>query len=898
MLPSKAMASNLSDRYNPQEVESRIYQSWEEWGAFKAQDLSTKPPFSIILPPPNVTGFLHLGHALDHTIQDLLVRWKRMNGFNTLWLPGTDHAGIATQSVVEKELKKEGLTRHQLGRNAFVEKVWEWKNQYGNRIYSQMKKLGDSCDWDRATFTLDEGVSRAVRKVFATLYKKGWIYKGTRLVNWSTPLESAISDLEVEYKQIKGTLYHIHYPLENKSGFLVVATTRPETMLGDTAVCVNPEDARYQHLIGKNVILPLLNKSIPIIADTYVDKTFGSGVVKMTPAHDFNDYKIGKTHNLQFINILEKNGLLNENAGPYKGLKVQEARKRVLEDLKKENLIVKEEPYVHSVGHCSRTGAVVEPYLSEQWFLKMDKLAIPARRVAESGTLVFEPESWTKVYLHWMNIIEDWCISRQLWWGHQIPAWYCKNCDHITVSESDVTACENCQSADIHQDEDVLDTWFSSALWPFSTMGWPDDTETQKTFYPTSYLVTGHDIIFFWVARMIMMGLEFKGDIPFRKVYIHGLVRDSQGRKMSKSLGNSVDPVEMIDKHGADALRFSFLAHLYSGKDFKFSEQRLEGYRNFMNKIWNAARFVLSNLEDFKAPAEGVKALPSKSDLTVFDQWILYSLGEVERKVEESLGNDRFSDAAQALYHFVWHQFCDWYIEFTKPILQGDKNKEREATQLVLVQVLNRIVRLLHPFTPFITEEIYQKLPIKGKACVTDQYPTAENDQPLISMGSESAALEVELVKEVITAVRNIRGENRISPAVALDIRLDIADDRTQKILSENRGPIVSMARLGKLDIGTEGDMSKCAVEPVSVKDLQVKVVIPLEGLVDFAEEVKRIQKAIEKLNKDVTMLTNKLSNEKFVQNADEDVIAADRSTLESSKRKLAQLQEALIRFQ
>ena len=892
------MSTTLSDRYNPQEVETRTYKWWEDMGFFKAQDLSTKPPYAIILPPPNVTGSLHVGHALDHTIQDLLIRWKRMSGFNALWLPGTDHAGIATQSVVEKELKKEGVTRHSLGRNAFVEKVWEWKHQYGNRIYGQMKKLGDSCDWDRAVFTLDEGVSKSVRKVFVQLYKKGWIYKGQRLVNWSTPLESAISDLEVEFQQVKGTLYHINYPLEDGSGFLTVATTRPETMLGDTAVCVNPDDERYQSIIGKKVILPLLNKPIKIIADTYVDPKFGSGVVKMTPAHDFNDYKIGKTHKLDFINILEKNGILNENAGPYKGLKVQEARKRVIEDLKKQNLIVKEEPYVHSVGHCSRTGAVVEPFLSEQWFMKMDKLAIPAKRVVESGTLRFEPESWTKVYLHWMNIIEDWCISRQLWWGHQIPAYVCDSCQHVNVSETTPVACEKCSSTSLKQDEDVLDTWFSSALWPFSTLGWPENTEALKTFYPTTYLITGHDIIFFWVARMIMMGLEFKGDIPFRTVYIHGLVRDSQGRKMSKSLGNSVDPVELIDKHGADALRFSFLAHLYGGKDFKFSEQRLEGYRNFMNKIWNAARFVLSNLQDFKAPAEGVKALPKKALLSTYDQWIIYTLGEVEKKVEAALESDRFSDAAQALYHFVWNQYCDWYIEFTKPILQGAKTEERETTQLVLAQVLNRIVRLLHPFTPFITEEIYQKLPIKGQACIVDEYPTDRKDKDFLAFGSESAATEVEVVKEVIAGIRNIRGENRISPAQTLAVRLDIQDDRAQKILSANKNSIVTLGKLSQLDIGTDGPMTKCAVALINIKDVSVKVVIPLEGLVDFNEEIKRIQKAIEKLNKDISTLHAKLSNEKFVKNADEDVVAADRELLDNSRKQLVQLQDSLVRFQ
>lgn len=892
------MSNQLSDRYNPADVESRTYQWWENSGYFKAQDQSTKPPFSIILPPPNVTGFLHMGHGLDHTIQDILIRWKRMSGFNTMWLPGTDHAGIATQSVVERELKKEDITRHELGREKFVEKVWEWKHQYGNRIYSQMRRLGDSCDWDRAAFTLDEGVSKAVRKVFVSLHKKGLIYRGQRLVNWSGPLETAISDLEVEHKQIKGSLYHINYPLEDGSGFLTVATTRPETMLGDTAVCVHPEDERYRHLIGKNVVIPLINRKIKIIADTYVDKEFGSGVVKITPAHDFNDYKIGKTHHLEFINILTKKAELNENAGPYKGLKVQEARKRILEDLKEQNLLVKEEAHVHSVGHCSRSGAVVEPFLSEQWFVKMEQLAVPARRVVENGTIRFEPESWTKVYLHWLNNIEDWCISRQLWWGHRIPVWYCTDCHHHTVSEKDATACEKCGSTKITQDDDVLDTWFSSALWPFSTMGWPNETETLKTFYPTNYLITAHDIIFFWVARMIMMGLEFQRDVPFRTVYIHGLVRDSQGRKMSKSLGNSVDPVEMIEKYGADALRFTFAAHLYSGKDFKFSEQRLEGYRNFMNKIWNAARFALSNLSDFQAPAEGVKALPDKSQISVFDQWIITKLAEVTKEVEEAMETERFSDAANALYHFIWNQFCDWYIEFTKPIMNGTNADEKKATQLVIAQVLNRITRLLHPFAPFISEEIYQKLPIKGAACIVDQFPNLRNDREFLGLGVQQAALEIDIVKEVITAIRNIRGENRISPANKINVRLGVMNDQVQKILGNNRTAIITMGRVENLEIGTEGDLMKCAVAPVIVKDASVKVIIPLEGLVDFDEEVKRINKLIEKLQKDITMLTGKLSNEKFIANADEDVIAADKVLLTQAKVQIESLRDALTRFQ
>jgi valyl-tRNA synthetase len=892
----------LADRYSPQEVESKVYQWWEESGFFKSQDQSTKPPFSIILPPPNVTGFLHLGHALDHTIQDLLIRWKRMSGFNTMWLPGTDHAGIATQSVVEKELKKKNITRHQLGREKFVDEVWKWKHEYGDRIYRQMRRLGDSCDWERATFTLDEGVSNAVRKVFVTLYKKNAIYKGQRLVNWSGPLETAISDLEVEYQQIKGAMYHINYPVDGTEQYLTVATTRPETMLGDTAVCVHPEDERYKHLIGKTVTIPLINRKIKIIADTYVDRAFGSGVVKITPAHDFNDYKIGKTHKLEFINILTKKCELNENAGPYKGLKVAEARKKVIEDLKALNLLVKEEPHVHSVGHCSRSGAVVEPYLSEQWFMKMADLAVPAKRVVESGTLRFEPESWTKVYLHWMNIIEDWCISRQLWWGHRIPAWHCTDCGKHTVSEETPNECSHCKSKNIQQEDDVLDTWFSSALWAFSTMGWPaEDTksvETQKTFYPTNYLVTGHDIIFFWVARMIMMGLEFKKDVPFRTVYIHGLVRDSQGRKMSKSLGNSVDPIDMIDKYGADALRFSFLAHLFSGKDFKFSEQRVEGYRNFMNKVWNASRFVLSNLNDFKAPPEGASALPNRAHLSVFDQWIIAKLAEVEKAVQEALETERFSDAATALYQFIWNQFCDWYIEFTKPIMTGGNADEKYATQMVMAQVLNRIVRLLHPFCPFITEEIYGILPIKNEACIVDRYPTPDNDGAFLALANSQAEIEIDIVKEVITAIRNIRGENRISPAVKLNIRFGVNQAEVQKILSHNRSAISTLARLEHIDIGEDGNLMKCAVAPVAVGDNRVKVIIPLEGLVDFNEEIKRIQKTIEKLEKDVHMLSNKLSNEKFIQNADEDVVAADRLLLMQSKEQVVSLKEALTRFQ
>ena len=897
---SQKITSALPDRYSAIDTEQRIYKWWESRGYFKAQDQSTKPPYSVILPPPNVTGKLHMGHALDHTIQDVLIRWRRMSGFNAMWLPGTDHAGIATQSVVEKELKKTGAPgRHELGREKFIEKIWDWKKQYGENIYSQMRRLGDSCDWDRATFTLDEGVSKAVRKVFVDLYKRGLIYRGTRLVNWSGPLETAISDLEVEYKETKSTLYYIDYAVEGKpEQGLTIATTRPETLLGDTAVCVHPGDERYTKLVGKNLILPLTGRKIPVIADDYVDPEFGSGVVKITPAHDFNDYAIGIRHKLPMINILNKNGTLNQEAGKYNGLKIQEARKRIIEDLKSEGRLNREEPYKNSIGYCSRSGAVVEPFLSEQWFVRMKQLSTPARHVVESGTIRFEPEQWTKTYLHWMNIIEDWCISRQLWWGHRIPAWTCADCGHVTVSETDVTACEKCGKPAVQQDEDVLDTWFSSALWPFSTMGWPNNTEALKTFYPTNVLVTGFDIIFFWVARMIIMGLEFQKDVPFRKVFIHGLIRDSEGKKMSKSTGNALDPVELIDQNGADALRFTLMAQISGGRDLKFSESRLEGYRNFMNKIWNASRFALGALHDFKVPAAGVRAIPNKSDLSVPDQWIIHATGLVEKAVDEALEQDRFSDAANALYHFVWNEFCDWYLELVKPVIYGEPSTERVATQLVLAQTLNRIMRLLHPFTPFITEEIFQKLPIRAEALILDEYPNIRNDREWLNFGSTDAAFEMKIVQEVISAIRNIRGENQIKPGVQIKVRLAPGDDRVQKILGENKAAIMRLARLETCEINAEGSLQKCALAPVRLPDAAVDVVIPLEGLIDLEEEVKRIKKNIEKIQKDVSILNSKLSNESFVKNAPEDLVVQDRTLLESLQARMDRLQDSLTRLQ
>jgi len=893
------MSLELPDRYNPQETEGRIYKWWEEKGYFKAEDTSTRVPFAVILPPPNVTGSLHLGHALNHTVQDVLVRWKRMSGFNVLWMPGSDHAGIATQSVVERELKKEGQTRQKLGREAFVDRVWQWKEQYGNRINEQMRRLGDSCDWERHTFTLDEGVSKAVRKVFVDLHKKSLIYKGLRLINWSPALESAISDLEVEFSEVKGQLYHIRYPLADGSGALEVATTRPETLLGDTALAVHPDDERYQQWIGKEVLLPLTKRKIPVIADTYVDRTFGSGVVKITPAHDFNDYAVGQRHKLPMINILNKNGTINGEAPAYEGKKVQEARKLVLADLEKQGLLIKSEPHTHQVGHCSRTGVVVEPFLSEQWFVRMAPLAAPAKRVVESGTINFEPESWTKTYLHWMSIIQDWCISRQLWWGHRIPAWNCAKCDQVTVSETDPTVCSHCGSAEIKQDEDVLDTWFSSALWPFSTMGWPGDTELQKTFYPTTVMVTGFDIIFFWIARMIIMGLEFKRDVPFRTVYIHGLIRDSEGRKMSKSLGNAEDPLKLIADYGADALRYTLLAQIASGRDLKFSLQRLEGYRNFMNKIWNATRFSLNALKDLQLPAEGaMDVLPSKSELSDADQWLLVKLGVLEHEMDAALKAYRFSDAANAAYAFVWNTFCDWYLEFIKPVFQeGTSPTSKRATQLILAHVLNRIVRLLHPFAPFITEEIYQKLPLRGEALIVDSYPTVKSDRALLMLGTEEVATALDLVREVITAIRNIRGENRIKPGVRIAARLAPQEAVAQKILGENKSSIMTLSKLESCEVGEAGNLSKCAVQPVQVAGMKVDVIVPLEGLVDIEEEVKRIRKTMEKLQKEVASLTQRLADSNFVANAPEEIVIQGKRQLEENRAQIATLDAALARL-
>ncbi len=867
------MSEKLNDRYNPAEVESKTYQWWEDKNYFACEDSSTKPPFCAILPPPNVTGSLHLGHALDHTIQDVVVRWKRMSGYNTLWLPGTDHAGIATQSVVEKKLAKEGIKRKDLGREKFVEKIWEWKQEYGDRIVSQMKFLGNSCDWSKLTFTLDEGVSKAVKKVFVHLYNKGYIYQGTRLINWSPKLESALSDLEVDHKEVNGSLWHLKYPLADGSGEVIVATTRPETMLGDTAVAVHPEDERYTSMIGKKIKLPLTNREIPVIADDYVDKEFGTGVVKITPAHDFNDYEMGKRHNLEMINILNKDGTLNDHGGAYKGMKVQNARKQMVVDLEEQGVLDKVEPHKNKVGHCSRTGCVVEPYLSEQWFVKTTELAKPAKHSVENGTTSFEPELWTKTYLHWMNNIQDWCISRQLWWGHQIPAWSCSDCNKTIVAEDTPSECDACSSKNLVQEEDVLDTWFSSGLWPFTTLGWPEETDALKTFYPTDLLVTGHDIIFFWVARMMMSGLEFKGDVPFRKVYIHGLIRDSQGRKMSKSLNNSVDPVELIEKFGADALRFTLMSQLAGGRDLKFSMARLEGNRNFMNKLWNATRFSLSVID-------GADLSKTPESFSFVDQWIIQKFDECQKEVNKHLADYRFSEASHAAYTFAWNDFCDWYLELSKPVVYGDDAKAKYATQWVLGQMLNKLMKLLHPFVPFITEEIYQKLPIKTEALIVAEYPTSENQKEFVKHANKESADSVELLKATITAIRNIRGENRIKPGEKIKVNMVSKKQETLSQLKAADALITKMANLSESQYLENVNYEKSAVSAVNSSEHALEVVIPLEGLVDFDEEIKRIDKNLEKLSKEINSLEGRLSNDNFLKNAPDEVVTEGKKQL------------------
>jgi valyl-tRNA synthetase len=899
------MASEeLPKAYDPRSVEEKWYAYWLGKRYFHADPDADGIPFSIVIPPPNVTGSLHIGHALNSTLQDILVRWMRMAGRNTLWVPGTDHAGIATQNVVERQLAKENIDRHALGRDAFVEKVWEWKKEYGGRIINQLKRMGASCDWDRERFTMDEGLSRAVREVFVTLYEEGLIYRGERLINWCPRCHTALSDIEVEHEDEKGKLYHISYPLSHDHNVrLTVATTRPETMLGDTAVAVHPLDPRYKDLIGKTVDLPLTTRKIPVIGDSVlVDLEFGTGAVKVTPAHDFNDYEAGQRHvpNLPRIKMLDEKAdilpeipdVLPDVLKLIAGKSAKKARGMVVELLKEHGYLVKTDDHAHSIGKCYRCKSVVEPYLSPQWFVKTGPLAEPAIKVVEDGRVEFVPRGWENTYYDWMRNIKDWCISRQIWWGHRIPAWFCDDCGMLTVSRKDPTACSKCGSRNIRQETDVLDTWFSSALWPFSTLGWPDKAKELSVYYPTSVLITSFDIIFFWVARMIMMGLHFMKEVPFRHVYIHALVRDAEGQKMSKSKGNVIDPLVMVDQYGTDAFRFTLTAFAAQGRDIKMSTERIEGYRNFANKIWNASRFVFMNLEEGFTPTPDLIT----THASLADRWILSRLNTVTREVSAALAEYRFNDVASGLYQFIWHEYCDWYLELSKPALNEEKGSpRRKATQTVLAHVLESALRLLHPVMPFITEEIWQKMPAgvrrtaSGKTAesiVVAAFPTA--DQQLIDAGIER---EMQTVMGLIMAIRNIRGEMNIAPSVQISVIVKAENAELAGHLEKNAASAKTLARLGSLRIGIDEKKPKAAATGV-IRGAEVYV--PLEGVIDLAQERDRLMKEIAKLSKDIDVFAKKLSNRNFVDKAPKEVVEKDTAKLEDFRAKRDKLEQSL----
>ena len=870
------MAKELPKVYDPKEVESRIYAEWESHGCFRGKRDPEKKPFTIVMPPPNVTGQLHMGHAMDATMQDILTRFKRMQGYAALWVPGTDHAGIATQIKVEEELRvKEGLTRYDLGREKFLERVWAWKEKFGNRIVEQQKKLGASCDWERARFTMDEGCSKAVREVFVSLFEKGLIYKGSRIINWCPHCVTALSDAEVEYQDKPGHLWHMRYPLTDGSGYLVVATTRPETMMGDTGVAVNPNDERYRDLVGKTVTLPIMNREIPIVADDYVEMDFGTGCVKMTPAHDPNDFEVGLRHNLEVIRVLDDNGVVNANGGPYEGLDRDECRKRVVEDLEQMGLMEKIEDYSHNVGTCYRCHNVVEPIISAQWFVKMEPLAREAMRVVKDGEVKFVPERFSKTYLNWMENVHDWCISRQLWWGHQIPVWYCADCGKMTCTREDPDACQHCGSKNITRDPDVLDTWFSSALWPFSTLGWPDKTEDLDYFYPTDVLVTGYDIIFFWVARMIFSGCEQTKKPPFHTVLIHGLVRDAQGRKMSKSLGNGIDPLEMIDQFGCDALRFNLITGNSPGNDMRFYTERCEAMRNFSNKIWNASRFLLMNLTIDQC------ALPEQLELE--DKWILSKLNDVIRDVTANMESYELGVAAQKLYDFIWDNFCEWYIELTKARLNGEDEAAKVQAQQVLCYVLTQILKLLHPFMPFITEEIWQALPHEGDYLMLQDWPVYDEK---FCFADEERAME--LVMDAIKAIRARRSEMNVPPSKKAELTVVTEE---QAVFTTGIPFLKRLANASEVTVTADAPADVNGL--VSVVTSAAKLYIPLAELVDLDAERARLAKEIEKAEKYLAGIEKKLSNEKFVSKAPEAVVQRERDNMEKTRALIAQLRDS-----
>lgn len=869
--------------YDPHKVENKWYKLWEETGYFRApvENIGERKPFSVVMPPPNVTGSLHLGHALDNTLQDILVRWHRMRGDATLWLPGTDHAGIATQARVEEELAKEGLTKYDLGREKFLERVWAWKEEYGTRITQQLRRLGASCDWSRERFTMDAGCSRAVREVFVRLYQEGLIYRGDYIINWCPRCATVISDIEVEHEEEPGYLWYILYPFKEGQGGITVATTRPETMLGDTAVAVHPDDGRYRKFIGRTVILPLLNREIPVIADEYVDPSFGTGAVKITPAHDPNDFEVGKRHGLPSITVIGKDAIMTAEAGPYRGLDRYACREKVVKDLETQGYLLKVEEHTHAVGHCYRCGTVIEPLVSPQWFVRMKPLAQPAIQAALEGRVRFVPERFTKIYLNWLENIRDWCISRQLWWGHRIPVWYCQQCGEVICSTEDPIECPACRSTALEQDPDVLDTWFSSALWPFSTMGWPDKTPELALYYPTSVLVTGRDIIFFWVARMLFMGLKFMGEVPFREVLIHGLVLDAQGRKMSKSLGNGVDPMDVIEEYGADTLRFTLITGNTPGNDLRFHPERLESTRNFCNKIWNAARFVLLNLKDYDPEGE-------RAPYTLPDRWILSRLNTIMDEVTKNMEDYEIGEAARNLYEFFWGEFCDWYIELTKVRLYGEDKQARATAQRVLLEVLETFLKLLHPFMPFITEEIWHYLPGERASIMISPWPKAK-----AQARDRKAEEDMGLITEVIRAIRNLRSEIRVAPGRKARVILVAEEEKIRQVLEEARLYFSALAQAEPVDILASLE-EKRTLKSVSSVCGGVEVYLPLEGLIDYEKEIARLEKELAATRKELERVQGKLVNPDFMAKAPAEVVEKEQNRAEELRSKEEALRQRL----
>jgi valyl-tRNA synthetase len=876
------MAELLDKVYDPHRIETRWYEYWEAQGLFAARADGSKPGYCIVIPPPNITGSLHMGHALNNTLQDILIRYKRMSGFDALWMPGTDHAGIATQNVVERMLAKEGRDRHQVGREDFIARVWQWKAESGGTIINQLKRLGCSCDWSRERFTMDEGLSRAVREVFVRLFEEGLIYKGDYIINWCPRCQTALADLEVEHEPTDGRLYYIRYPLADREGFLTVATTRPETLLGDTAVAVNPDDPRYTAYHGATLRLPILGRKIPLITDPHVAPEFGTGALKVTPAHDFHDFEIAQRWHLPAVKALDEEGVMTEAAGKFQGLDRFACREKILKDLKHDELLEKVEPYSHAVGHCYRCRTVVEPMISKQWFVAVKLLAEPAMAAVSEGRIRLLPESWEKSFFDWMTNIRDWCISRQIWWGHRIPAWTCQECGRVMVSREDPSACPTCGVADLTQETDVLDTWFSSALWPFSTLGWPDDTPELRLFYPTSVLVTAFDILFFWVARMMMMGLHLMHDVPFREVYIHALVRDPEGQKMSKSKGNIIDPLDLMDKYGTDAFRFSLAAFAAMGRDIRLSEERIVGYRNFVNKVWNASRFTLMNLGGYDPARE------DHEPLTVVESWLLSRLRRVKADCARHLEAYAFDQAAHVLYQFTWHEFCDWYLELIKPQLAADAPSHvRHHTQRVLLEVLGAILRLLHPFMPFITEEIWHKLPGAQDSIMVAPYPAA--DQALENPAAEA---EMALVMESIVAVRNMRAEMNVPPAAQVSVLVFSQEPGLLRILEAHQQSVRLQARVQDLQFQPEAGPPAAAAKSVVISPTggSLDLIMPLAGLIDFKEEARRLNREMDKLSRELASVQKKLANEDFLTKARPDVVEKEQERLKTLNEKLTKL--------